>query len=507
MAIGPIDYMSAMPQIDLGRNIASGLQLGSAIRQQSQEAAQMQAAAQARAQYQADIAAVSANPTAKGYADLALKYPQQREAYKQAWEQIDEGQRKSQGETAMKTAFALESGNTEVAKKVVQDRITALENSNQDATQEKSILSAIDSNPTAVKGELLRWAAYTQDPTKFVENFAKLGQEDRAKELAPDLVRKGAADANTAVAGAIEKNIGLVAQKAKALARPGVKATQAEAFFRSQARQGLIPENELQGYLDGIPTDSKGVQAYLNQVGASGMSAAEQTKYTDVDANTAANNATSRANTADNNATSRANTAANNATSLQIQDRIAARNPVSANGSKPLPTAALKMQQQDLDALSTATGIDTDLARVEKQIADGKLTFGPISNLINRGKNAAGLSTEGSRNFASFQSTLEKLRNDSLRLNAGVQTDGDAQRAWNELFANINDAGVVKQRLAEIRNINKRGAQLRKLNVDSVRANYGHDGYDFSKYEEAAKSGGEKPNTKPAANKNIVVDF
>ena len=95
----------------------------------------------------------------------------------------------------------------------------------------------------------------------------------------------------------------------------------------------------------------------------------------------------------------------------------------------------------------------------------------------------AGMSDENSRNMASFKSSLEKLRNDSLRLNTGVQTDGDAQRAWNELFENINDGGVVTQRLAEIKRLNARAVQLRKLNVDNVRANYGRGSLETSGYE------------------------
>lgn len=93
-----------------------------------------------------------------------------------------------------------------------------------------------------------------------------------------------------------------------------------------------------------------------------------------------------------------------------------------------------------------------------------------------------GASTEESRNFGSFKNTLEKLRNDSLRLNKGVQTDGDAQRAWNELFDNINDKGFVQQRIGEIKRINERAVQLRKMNVDGIRSNYGHDPIDTSGY-------------------------
>lgn len=147
---------------------------------------------------------------------------------------------------------------------------------------------------------------------------------------------------------------------------------------------------------------------------------------------------------------------------------------------KPLPPAALKMQQEALDAIGTAGTINADLASVEGLIDTGKLDFGPVSNLKNKALNAAGASTEQSRNFATFQSTLEKLRNDSLRLNKGVQTDGDAQRAWNELLQNINDPEVVKQRLAEIQKINERGAALQQMNVDQIRANYGADPLDAS---------------------------
>jgi len=157
--------------------------------------------------------------------------------------------------------------------------------------------------------------------------------------------------------------------------------------------------------------------------------------------------------------------------------------PKEGGNTKPLPPAALKMQQEDLDAIGTASAINSDLAAVQAQIDSGKLEFGPMKNIGNLIKNKTGMSDEKSRNFASFKTTLEKLRNDSLRLNKGVQTDGDAQRAWNELFDNISDQGVVKQRLAEIQRINERAVNLRKMNVDSVRANYGKEPLDTEGYE------------------------
>ena len=161
---------------------------------------------------------------------------------------------------------------------------------------------------------------------------------------------------------------------------------------------------------------------------------------------------------------------------------------------KPLPAGAMKMQQESLDKIGIASSINADLDGIAKQIEGGKLSFGPVSNLLNTGRNMAGMSSEESRNFGTFKSTLERLRNESLRLNTGVQTDGDAQRAWNELFQNINDTGLVKQRLAEIQAINKRGADLQRLRVDSIRNEYGAEPLDASAYEKQpsaiAKPGG-----------------
>ena len=181
---------------------------------------------------------------------------------------------------------------------------------------------------------------------------------------------------------------------------------------------------------------------------------------------------------------------ANNAATVAATDRATNARTAAATAAtqqktapKPIPASALKMQQESLDAIGTANSINADLDAIGTQIEAGKLKFGPVSNLANAAMNATGFSSEESRNFSSFKSNLEKLRNDSLRLNKGVQTDGDAQRAWNELFQNINDTKLVQQRLGEIKRLNERAVQLRKLDIDAVRTNYGHEPLDVSGYE------------------------
>lgn len=150
---------------------------------------------------------------------------------------------------------------------------------------------------------------------------------------------------------------------------------------------------------------------------------------------------------------------------------------------KPLPVQALKLQNEALDIIGSSNGINADLNALTSQLEGGKLDLGPVENLKSQALNKAGLSTEQSRNFSSFKSTLEKLRNESLRLNKGVQTEGDAVRAWNEIVSDLNDEKLVAKRLREVQKINKRGADLQKLQVDQIRANYGSPPLDYSQFE------------------------
>lgn len=138
-----------------------------------------------------------------------------------------------------------------------------------------------------------------------------------------------------------------------------------------------------------------------------------------------------------------------------------------------LPPTALKMQQDNIEQIGAASGINAQLSRVESQLETGKLRLSPMDRVTGFVRNNTNSSNEESRNLASFQSALEKMRNDSLRLNTGVQTDGDAKRAWNELMNNINDTELVKQRIKEIKEINNRAIELRKMQIEEIRNNFG----------------------------------
>lgn len=152
---------------------------------------------------------------------------------------------------------------------------------------------------------------------------------------------------------------------------------------------------------------------------------------------------------------------------------------------KPMTGPALNAENTDTQAIQGLTGINANLNKYTGQIDQGELKLGPVANPVNQFKNWAGMSDPRSRDYASFRAGLEKMRNDSLRLNKGVQTEGDAVRAWNELVSNLNDAALVKQRLSEIGQLNQQALQYHKRAVVSRRASQGASMIDPSQFEVA----------------------
>lgn len=151
-------------------------------------------------------------------------------------------------------------------------------------------------------------------------------------------------------------------------------------------------------------------------------------------------------------------------------------------GSKPLPVGVQKLEADELEQLGAAGSMNQTIATNRDRLERGSLDVGPLANKISEAKNWLGRSDESSRNYASFRAGLEKMRNDSLRLNKGTQTEGDATRAWNELMANLNDEGLVAQRLEEIQAMNDRVIQQRTTTINQRRRQYGLEGINPADY-------------------------
>ena len=175
-----------------------------------------------------------------------------------------------------------------------------------------------------------------------------------------------------------------------------------------------------------------------------------------------------------------------------------------------MPSSIIKEQNEDLEDIGLLSSTNADLKTFQNYLDTGKLNLGLFANVGNAIRNRIGgtAATEESQKYQDLTTNLEKMKNASLRLNKGVQTEGDAQRAWKELFDNVTDNVFVSHKLHEIINMNERAAKIKKLNINSTREEYGKDAMDFSNYENQKSSipDEEIRSATPKSN-NKSVDF
>lgn len=168
---------------------------------------------------------------------------------------------------------------------------------------------------------------------------------------------------------------------------------------------------------------------------------------------------------------------------------------IQGYSSKPLPVGALKLQNEAIDSIGAASGVSELTGQLIGQVEQGQLELSPVNNFINSARNWAGMSSDESVNFANMKTGLEKLRNDTLRLNKGVQTEGDAERAMNEVLQSVNDPKVFKAAMQKLDAVNQRAAELQKVQVNTIRQNYNASPYDFDQLQglpsPVAPTGGE----------------
>ena len=162
----------------------------------------------------------------------------------------------------------------------------------------------------------------------------------------------------------------------------------------------------------------------------------------------------------------------------------------AAGGRRPPNGTAQNLMNAAADNVRVA-GINTSqIGRYRQMITGGQLRLGAASNIVGGIRNTVGASDANSRNMASFNADLARLRNDSLRLNRGTQTEGDAQRAWDELIANRNDQGIVSQRLAEIEALNRQAEQFWRDRYAQIREDNGLPPADPVRRSRPASAGG-----------------
>lgn len=113
-------------------------------------------------------------------------------------------------------------------------------------------------------------------------------------------------------------------------------------------------------------------------------------------------------------------------------------NPVSkqiANPFKELTAKEMETFNERQEKIGEMDALIREGDKYRNLIAEGKINLGAMKQGETFLNNITGQSTEEDRNAGEYWRYLERMRNAALRLNKGVQTEGDAQRAMNEYIS------------------------------------------------------------------------
>jgi hypothetical protein len=137
---------------------------------------------------------------------------------------------------------------------------------------------------------------------------------------------------------------------------------------------------------------------------------------------------------------------------------------------KPLPPVIQKAEDQDFETGQAAINLAIDTNKYINSIKSGAIPFGILNRASTTVRSIGGSEAPDVTARNDFESFKTRLVNESLRLNKGTQTEGDAVRAANELRASDSAAGAGKA-MQNLLDLNLRAAQDAQKSVLRRRAN------------------------------------
>lgn len=236
--VQPINYLAQMPQVDPARSLLEGLQIGAGISQLQQQQAAKQQAEQRLQSYRTELENAFSQGTPKAFSRLMTMFPEHQAAIKPTFEQLGKERQEGEIAAALPVASALLSGNSKVAKDLIQARIDATPEG-QDASGLKALSSLIDADPATAKNYALMGLSQVMSPDKFAETFSKLAETSRAEVSAPEEMRKKRAEAVTAEAEAKFKEKQLIADLEKKAADLGLTKAQTGSAIAQTKKLGV----------------------------------------------------------------------------------------------------------------------------------------------------------------------------------------------------------------------------------------------------------------------------
>jgi hypothetical protein len=138
--------------------------------------------------------------------------------------------------------------------------------------------------------------------------------------------------------------------------------------------------------------------------------------------------------------------------------------------AKPLPPALQKAEEEDYDLGTAAANLAKDANKYVTSIINGTIPFGLKEKASIAVRSALGSSDPDVVARNDFNRWKTEYTNESLRLNKGTQTEGDAIRAGKELESAESPADAAKA-IIRLRDLNARRAGDYQTSINRRRTN------------------------------------
>lgn len=133
---------------------------------------------------QLELGALARNPNANAtdFTQMMIKYPSLSKDLEKSWGLLNAQQKESEIGYGSQVLFALEGGQPDMAKNLINERITALRNSGreEDAKKQEILLGVIDTNPDVAKVSTNLSLVAALGPEKYQDLRTKIEGEKRA---------------------------------------------------------------------------------------------------------------------------------------------------------------------------------------------------------------------------------------------------------------------------------------------------------------------------------------
>lgn len=154
---------------------------------------------------QLELGALARNPnaTATDFTQMMIKYPSLSKDLEKSWGVLSAEQKNNEVSYGSQVLFALEGGQPDMAKNLINERITALRNSGreEEAKKQEIMLGVIDTNPDVAKVSTNLSLVAALGPEKYQDLRTKIegekrsaAEEGRKAELQPFAVGKAKAE-------------------------------------------------------------------------------------------------------------------------------------------------------------------------------------------------------------------------------------------------------------------------------------------------------------------------